>query len=40
VNEWLSGECRNIQLGGLLASLSWYKAAHISNFLFFGATAC
>jgi hypothetical protein len=36
VNEWLSASAAIFSLAGCWLPLSWYKAAHISNFLFFG----
>jgi len=36
VNEWLSTSAAIFSLAGCWLPLSWYKAAHISNFLFFG----
>jgi hypothetical protein len=36
VNEWLSTSAAIFSLAGCWLPQSWYKAAHISNFLFFG----
>jgi drug/metabolite transporter superfamily protein YnfA len=36
VNEWLSASAAVFSLVGCWLPQAWYKAAHISNFLFFG----
>ena len=36
VNRWISAVAAIFSLAGCWLPLSWYKPAHISNFLFFG----